>query len=394
MRIAEKVHYDPYDENVRADPYPVYARLRAAAPVYHNSQLDFWAVSRHADVTAFLLDGDRFSNANGNSIEPASWGPNAYKYASVLAMDPPMHTRVRSAVTTFFGSRRIASLEPAVGRMVRDLLDEVPDRFDFVADFVDRFPMRVLCLLIGVPENDHGLIQELADKVVERENGTHDAPIAAIEATLALMEYFGGLIEIRGRAPADDLVSHLLAISGPGQKVSPEEIVGFLNLLTAAGNDTVIQLLGNAWYWAWRHPSQRELAFAGNISGWVEETLRFDTPNQFAARMAVVDIERHGVVIPAGAKVLMLPGSANRDPDVFADPDRYDVTRLSPAKVTFGTGRHRCLGVRLARLQARVALRELVSRFSDYDIDTSGLRRVAAAEARGFLHLPTAVTRR
>jgi cytochrome P450 len=394
MRIAEKVDYDPYDEGVRLDPYPVYARLRATAPVYHNSRLDFWAVSRHTDVTAFLLDGDRFSNANGNSIEPASWGPNAYKYASVLAMDPPMHTRVRSAVTTFFGSRRIASVEPAIGRMVRALLDEVPDRFDFVADFVDRFPMRVLCLLIGVPDEDHGLIQSLADKVVERENGTHDAPIAAIEATLGLMEYFKDLIERRERTPANDLVSHLLAVSGPGQKVSPEEIVGFLNLLTAAGNDTVIQLLGNAWYWAWRYPSQRERAFAGNISGWVEETLRFDTPNQFAARMAVVDVERHGVVIPAGAKVLMLPGSANRDPDVFADPDRYDLTRPSPVKVTFGAGRHRCLGARLARIQARVALRELVGRFGDYDIDADGVRRVAAAEARGFLNLPTTVTRR
>ena len=396
MDTAEKVHYDPYDALVCADPYPHYARLRSSAPVYRNEERDFWALSRHADVMHALLDETRFSNANGNSIEPASWGPNAFKYASVLAMDPPLHTRVRSAVTGFFGNRRTARLEPVVRSAVRTCLDELTDResFDFVRDFVDKFPIRVLCHLMAGEEADPEMIHGLADGVVERGSGTDDAPIRAIEATLQLMAYFEELVERRRRTPGDDLISYLLSVPGPGEKITGEEIVAFLNLLAAAGNDTVIQLLGNAWYWAGRHPDQRRLALAGNIDGWVEETLRFDTPNQFAARTAVEDIELHGVVIPAGARVLLLPGAANRDADVFVDPDRYDLTRQSPGKITFGGGRHRCLGARLARLQARVALGAMAAELADYEIDQAAARRVTAAEARGFLSLPTTVRRR
>jgi cytochrome P450 len=386
------VQYNPYDPAVHADPYPVYARLRDEAPVYRNDDLDFWALSRHADVAAAYLDVSRFSNVNGNTIEPASWGPNAWRYASVLGMDPPRHTRVRVPVYRAI-NQRLRGLEPAVRELVRARLDAAltSDTFDFVNDFAATFPVDVMSLVIGFPVEDRDLIRRFADAVVAREEGSHDVPIVALEATLELMDYCGELVARRRKERGDDLVSRVLDDVDGGAGITDEELVAFLNLLVAAANDTIIQLLGQAWFWASRHPRQREIAFSGEIGGWIEETLRFDNPNQFAARTAVTDIELHGTVIPADGRVLLLTGSANRDPSVFADADEYDLRRNTSDKVSFGNGRHFCLGARLTRLEARVALEELVARVADYDVDESGARMVVMAEARGFAALPTTV---
>ncbi len=395
MSASATVHYDPYGELAYDDPYPVYARLRAEAPVYRNEERDFWALSRHADITSAFLDSARFSNANGNSLEPASWGPNAYRWASVLAMDAPRHTRIRGALARFFNPRRPELLAPMVRALVSQSLDRALARghFDFVGEFAETFPIHVLTALIGIPDDDRADLHALAADVVHRDEGAHDAPIAAIEATLLLVDYFTDLVARRRRDgyAGDDLIGHLLHEDGQGGAVSDDEIVAFLNLLLAAGNDTVVQLLGNCWYWAWRHPEQRELAFRGEISGWIEETLRFDTPNQFAARTATSDIALHGTVIPAGGRVLLLPGSANRDPAAIENPDQFDIRRNTSAKRTFGVGRHFCLGAGLARMQATIALTELTRRIADYDIDPAGMERVPSAEARGFLSLPTTV---
>lgn len=395
MSASATVHYDPYGEQVCDDPYPIYARMRAEAPVYRNEKRDFWALSRHADISAAFLDSTRFSNANGNSLEPASWGPNAYRWASVLAMDAPRHTRIRGALARFFNPRRPELLAPMVRARVGESLDRALARghFDFVGEFAETFPIHVLSALIGIPDDDRPDMHALAANVVHRDEGAHDAPIAAIQATLRLMDYFTELVARRRRDgyAGDDLIGHLLREDGPGGAVADDEIVAFLNLLLAAGNDTVVQLLGNCWYWAWRHPDQREMAFRGEISGWIEETLRFDTPNQFAARTAMTDIALHGTVIPAGGRVLLLPGSANRDPAAIDDPDRFDIRRNTYAKRTFGVGRHFCLGAGLARMQATIALTELTRRIADYDIDPAETVRVPSAEARGFVSLPTTV---
>jgi cytochrome P450 len=208
------------------------------------------------------------------------------------------------------------------------------------------------------------------------------------------MAYFGDLVADRRKQRRDDLVSHLLDDVDEQGHLSDEEIVAFLHLLISAAIDTVFQLLGNAWYWAWRNPEQRAEALGGEVTGWIEETLRYDTPNQFAARTALTDIELHGVVIPEQARILLLPGAANRDPAVFPDPERYDLSRDTSRQVTFGHGRHLCLGVHLARLEARVAMEEIVARVRDYEIDEAGIELVPAAVARGFLALPTTTVRR
>ncbi|MEY2590979.1 MAG: hypothetical protein QOJ67_2963, partial [Acidimicrobiaceae bacterium] len=175
-----------------------------------------------------------------------------------------------------------------------------------------------------------------------------------------------------------------------------DEIIAFLFVMVVAGNETTTKLLGNSWYWAWRNPGERAKPFAepGRIEAWVEETLRYDTSSQMLARITTEPVELHGETIPAGERVLLLVGSANRDHRVFPDPERYDLDRDTSAIASFGAGRHFCLGASLARLEARVALGELVARVRDYDIDPSGIRRVHSVNVRGFASLPTTVVSR
>jgi cytochrome P450 len=203
----------------------------------------------------------------------------------------------------------------------------------------------------------------------------------------------------RRRNPTDDLTSALLTAEIDGDRLSDDEIIGFLFLMVVAGNETTTKLLGNAWYWAWRNPDQRATALGHRaaVPNWVEETLRYDTSTQLLARVTTAEIELHGQTIPAGGRVVLLVGSANRDPAVFPDPDRFDLDR--PASqfqhlASFGFGRHFCLGASLARLEARIALEELADRVTDFEIDPAGLRRVHSINVRGFAAMPTTVEAR
>ena len=198
----------------------------------------------------------------------------------------------------------------------------------------------------------------------------------------------------RRARPTEDLTSALLAVEVDGDRLTDDEIMGFLFLMVVAGNETTTKLLGNAWYWAWRHPDQRAKPFGdpARVSAWIEETLRYDTSTQMLARLTTEDVTLHGTTIPAGDRVVLVVGSANRDERVFERPDVYDLDRPDrelQQTASFGFGRHFCLGASLARLEARVALEELVARVSDYDIDPDGIRRVHSVNVRGFAALPT-----
>jgi cytochrome P450 len=221
-------------------------------------------------------------------------------------------------------------------------------------------------------------------------------PPAGMEAARTIAGYFGDLLGARRSRPAADLTSALLDAGADGEGLSDDDIVSFLFLMVVAGNETTTKLLANAWYWAWRFPDERATVFAdpGRIPQWVEETLRFDTSSQMLMRVTTGEVELHGTVLPDGERVLLLVGSANRDPRVFCDPDRYDLDRDTTKLISFGSGRHFCLGAGLARLEARVGLEELVARISDYEIDPAGARRVHSINVRGFAHLPTTVTAR
>jgi cytochrome P450 len=400
------LRFSPYDYEIHEDPYPTYARLRDEAPLFHNPEVGFWALSRHADVIEGFRDSARFSSAFGVSLDPSAYGPDAHRVSSFIAMDPPRHGRMRGLVSRAFTPRRVAALEPRIRDLARaHIAAALAERdaggatatFDLIGAVAGKLPMDVVSELLGVPPADRDELRRLADLVLHREDGIDDVPPAGAEAALALVGYYAGMVAERRARPGDDLTSALVAAELDGHRLTDDDIIGVLFLMVVAGNETTTKLLGHAWYWAWRHPDQRAtpLGDPARIPDWVEETLRYDTSSQFLVRTAAEDVPLHGGVIPAGDRVVLVLGAANRDPRAFPDPDRYDLDRPQDTQLaSFGMGRHFCLGASLARLEARVALEELVARVADYEVDEGGSVRVHSANVRGFAQLPTTVTLR
>jgi cytochrome P450 len=396
--MTDTLTYSPYDYAMHEDPYPTYGRLRAEAPVFYNEELDFYAFSRHADVLGAFRDVDRYSNANGVSLDPAAYGPNAHKTMSFLGMDPPLHTRMRSIVGKSFTPRRVAEMEDRIRALAIGHLEEALEakQFDFVGDFAGHLPMDVISDLVGVPPGDRAEIRRLADLLVHREEGMNDVPVEGMDAALQLAGYYADMVADRRRHRRDDLTWSLLQAEIDGDRLTDDEVISFLFLLVVAGNETTTKLLSNAWYWGWRFPEQggKVLGDAARVPDWIEETLRFDTSTQMLLRVTRTPVTVQGVDIDEGRRVLLLIGSANRDEDVFEQAAAYDLDRNTQHMISFGGGRHFCMGAALARLEARVALTELVSHIASYEVDPDRMRRVHSINVRGLAVLPTAVTLR
>jgi cytochrome P450 len=413
------VHYSPYDHEVHEDPYPVYALLRDAAPVYRNSEHGFWALSRYSDVAAALRDHALFSRAElqpgqsllqpGEPLEPsgnpdAAGGSDAHRTGSLVSMNPGRHAQLRTVISRSFTPRRAARLEPSVSDLARRHLEPAvgSGSFDFIADLAEPISLDVIGELIGVPEADRDSARRLA-LAAHRAEGTEHAGVpggpsgisSSAAAAADLIQYYREILAERRQQPAGDLASWVLSLDTGGDRLTEEEVIGVLLALLAGANTTAL-LLGNAWYWAWRNPDQRTVPFKDpdRIPDWIEETLRYDSSSQFVSRTLARDTRLHGELIPAGVMVLLLAGSANRDPRAFPDPDRLDLDRDTSAMIGFGAGRHLCLGAPLARLTARIVLTELIRRVRDYDIGTEGIRRARSPNVRGFDRLPTTVSPR
>ncbi|MEN8181524.1 MAG: cytochrome P450 [Myxococcota bacterium] len=386
------VSYDPYAYRTHEDPYPIYAALRARAPVYRNEEIGFWALSRHADVLAALRDFALYSNRFGVSLDPAASHPRADATMSFLAMDPPRHTRMRALVSSAFTPRRVSSLEPHIRELASRYLDRFVSlgRCEFIRDFAGRLPMDVVSEMIGVPAADREELRGWADAVVHREEHTRDVPPEGMQAAGRLLAYFRELVIEREKKPRNDLTGALLAAEIDGDRLSPREVLGFLFLMIIAGNETTTKLLANALYWLWRNPGERDRVREdpGRIACWVEETLRYDGSTQALARTLSRDVELQGEKLREGDRVVLLIGSANRDERVFEDPDRFDILRNTSSMLSFGQGTHFCLGAALARLEARVALEEVWRRMPDFEIDPAGLARIHSINVRGFAALP------
>ncbi len=388
------LHFDPYAYEVHEDPFPVYARLRAEAPVYWNESLRFWALSRHADVLAGFKDWQRFSSRFGVAIDAGTFHENASATMSFLAMDPPRHDRLRALVSKGFTPRRVAELEPRIRAIAIETLDALAgrDQIDFIRDFAGKLPMDVISEMLGVPAADRAMLRGWADDMVHREEGVHSMPQAAIEGGLRSLHYFSEMLARVRKNPGTDLTSALVGAEIDGDRLSDREIIGFLILMVVAGNETTTKLLGNALYWLWRNPEQRDRLQRDPalVPHWVEETLRYDNSTQLLARVMAADVEMHGRKLREGDKVVLLLGSGNRDERVFANPDRYDLLRDTAASLSFGQGVHFCLGASLARLEARIALEEVWKRIPNYRIDPAGLVRVHSVNVRGFASMPIA----
>ncbi|EME64945.1 cytochrome p450 monooxygenase [Rhodococcus ruber BKS 20-38] len=395
----EPLLFDPYDYDFHEDPYPLYRRLREEAPLYRNDDLGFWALSRHSDVVAAFRDHTRLSSANGVSLDPSAYGPHAHKVMSFLAMDDPRHMRMRRLVSEGFTPRRVADLRGRILELTLGYLETSLEKaeFDWIADLAGKLPMDVVSELMGVPEADRAELRRLADLVVHREQGVLDVPVAAMEASLELFGYYADLLAHRRTHRAEDLTSALLDAEIDGDRLADDEIIGFMFLMVVAGNETTTKLLGNALYWGAKNKTELAgvLGDPDAVTGWVEETLRYDTSSQIVARTATTDIGLHDGTIRTGDKVLLLIGSANRDAEVFADPDTFRIGRDSASKIaSFGRGVHFCLGAHLARLEANIALAQFAARVADYDVDFDRCERVHSTNVRGFAALPVEVSRR
>jgi len=311
-------------------------------------------------------------------------------------MNDPAHLRLRTLVSKGFTPRRIRELEPRVTELAVQHLDVMlaaarSGTVDYVAEFAGKLPMDVISELMGVPQADRDRIRGLADGVMHRDDGVTDVPASAIKASINLIVYYQEMVAERRKKPTDDLTSALLEAEIDGDRLTDDEVLGFLFLMVIAGNETTTKLLANAAFWGHHNPDQLAPLYQDldKIPLWVEETLRYDTSSQLLARVVAGELNLYDTTIPDGDILLLLPGSAHRDERVFDNPDDYVIGReIGSNLLSFGSGAHFCLGAHLARMEARVALAELFKRIRGFEVDEANAVRVHSSSVRGFAHLP------
>src|SRR3954447_10976961 len=387
--MTAAVVFDPYDWEQQEDPYPIFRRLRTEAPVYHNEDRGFWALARDRDIREAVVDTRRYCSGLGVALGAEEKG------STIISMDPPRHTQLRALVSRAFTPRQVAALEQPVRQLCRELLDGIADSagdgdVDLTARYTNVVPMAVITRMLNVPPADRPSYQQWIDAYLFREAGTETMSDAARDAGAAAIAHLTDLIARRRSFPGDDLVSVLIEAEEDGERLTANELLRFCFLLLIAGYETTTKLLGNAVYWLDRCPDQRAalLEDPGLIPSAVEEVLRFDGPTPLMARTLTEDVTVDGVPMHEGARVFLLFGSANRDDERWANPDRFDVRRNPTGHLAFGQGAHFCLGASIARLEGRIALGEFLARFPDYAVVHEGLRRAHTDNNRGFAAVP------
>jgi cytochrome P450 len=374
------------------DPYPVYRRLRDEAPVHHDERVDLWALSRFDDVQAAAKDWETFSTSiggRGNDIDDTF---QLFLPAGDLAgVDPPIHTRLRGALRMAFSPSALRTrFEPIVRRKVLELIDAFAGtgRADFARDLARPLPGTTMFSWFGFPETDHPELLGWFGEMLERDPGVAALPARALAGRDRMRAYMQAAAAERRRAPREDLMSFLVAANDAGQ-ISADELLGSSMLLFVAGITTTSGLISNSLLHLARFPDQRNRLRddPAIMAGAIEELLRYDAPIQALARTATRDVALHDAVIPAGARVALVWGSANRDERRWEDPDRLDLTRPVQRHVSFGDGIHHCLGAPLARLEAGIVFEELFRRIPDYAV-SGPIVRIKTPTDRALESLP------
>jgi cytochrome P450 len=392
------VEFDPFSEEFFNDPYDLYRRLRDEAPVYYSERYGFYALSRFADVLAAHRDWEGFSSAHGVELFLLSKDPEEIaSYRNIIMMDPPEHDRFRALVSRVFTPRAVTALEPMIRAVICSFLDRVDgaSEFDAVADFAAPFPVEVISRMLGVPEEDRQGIRHRIDLGLHREPGQTEPSEENMQAILENGIYFHELTVDKRKNPGDDMLSRLTQVTvdrGDGVETGLDdaEITGFASLLGGAGAETVTKLVGNAVVLFWRNPDQwRKVADdREKIPRAVEEILRYWPPSQYQGRFSRQERTLESGTVPAGFPVLLITGAATRDPRAFERPDEFDIERQPGITIGFGHGVHSCLGAALARMESRIALEELLSRWQRLEVDETGLRRVRMANVAGYSNVP------
>ena len=385
--------YDPYDVEIDADPYPVFARLREEAPLYYNEQYDFYALSRYEDVERGLVDRDTYISGRGGILEIIKAGIQMPP-GILIFEDPPTHTMHRGLLSRVFTPRQVTSLEPKIREFCALSLDPLVGGpgFDFVADLGAQMPMRVISMLLGIPESDQEAIRDHTDRNLRTKPGQpQQVREDFVDGTM-----FAEYLDWRAEHPSDDIMTQLMNAefvdeTGTTRTLRREEILTYLTVVAGAGNETTTRLIGWAGKVLAEHPDQRRelVADPSLIPNAIEELLRYEPPAPHVGRYVAKPVECHGTTVPEGSAMLLLVGAANRDERRYPGGDRFDIHREIGQHLTFGYGAHFCLGAALARLEGRIALEEVLKRFPDWDVDWSQEPHLApTSTVRGWESMP------
>jgi cytochrome P450 len=392
--VKTALSWDPYNPDFFKNPYPVFGRLREEAPLYYNEQYGFYAVSRYADVERSLGDWESFSSAKGDILEMIKANAQVPQ-GSFIHHDPPAHTVYRKALTRIFSPKRMQAIELQIRAFCARTLDPLVDsgEFDFITNLGAQMPMRVIGMLLGIPEEDQEAIRDRLDAKLRTEQGKPMEQTAANNSTMG--EGFEGYIDWRIKNPSDDLMTELLNMeitetSGVTRKFTRDEVLIIVNILAGAGNETTNRLIGWTAKLLAENPDQRRQIHENRalIPQTIEEVLRYEPPGPSVARYVTRDVEFHGAKVPAGSALLCLVAAANRDERKFSDAEKFDINRKRLPHLTFGYGFHNCLGNALARVEGRIALDEILNRFPEWEVDTEAGYLSSTSTVRGWETLP------
>jgi cytochrome P450 len=391
-----ELSYDPYDVEIDADPYPVFRRLREEAPLYRNDTHDFYALSRFADVEAGLVDRETYISGRGAILELIK--ANIEMPSGVVIFeDPPIHTAHRGLMSRVFTPKKMNALEPKIREFCARSLDPLVGTggFDFVRDLGAQMPMRVIGMLLGIPEQDQEAIRARSDADLRTKPGE---PMEVSEDRFVTGEAFAEYVDWRAEHPSDDLMTELLNAefedeTGTTRRLTREEVLTYVNVVAGAGNETTNRLIGWTGKVLGDHPDQRRelVEDRSRIPNAIEELLRYEPPAPHVARYMTRDVEYYGQTVPEGSVMIFLVGAANRDDRRFPDGDRFDIHRDVGQSLTFGYGIHFCLGAALARLEGRIALDEVLQRFPNWDVDLENARLAPTSTVRGWDTLPVTI---
>lgn len=392
---TEPVSYDPYDTEIAADPQPTYRRLREEAPLYYNAVHDFYALSRYADCETGMKDPATYSSARGNIIELIKAG---FEMPSgvLIYEDPPVHTIHRALMSRVFTPKKMAALEDKVRTFCAECLDPHigSDGFDFIADLGALVPMRTIGMLLGIPDEDQAAIRDRPEAQMRTKGGK---PMR-MTPKFAAGEAFADYVDWRAKNPSDDIMTMLIEAEfedehGVTRRLTRSEILTYVNVISGAGNETTIHLIGWAGSVLAENPDQREELRRNPtlIPNAIEELLRVQPPAPHAARYVTRDVDLYGQTVPAGSVMVFVIGAANRDDRRFTDPDTYDIHRQVGQHLTFGFGIHFCLGAALARLEGRVVLEEVLARFPEWQVDRERARLSESSTVSGWETLPVSI---
>lgn len=396
-----QVIFDPFSEEFFNNPFDMYRRMRQDAPLYYNEDSDFYALTRHEDVSAALKDHEAFSSSRGCDLAMVQGDEPPQK--SIIFMDPPDHRHMRSLLNKAFTPRMIQSQRDTVVEQIDYHLGLIKsDEFDVVQDFSGPFPVEVITRMAGVDPEYRQQVRHWIDTSLSREPGQIGYSEAGMQANIDTGIYYYGLVQKRREDPQDDMISRLIAAEIPGEdgqmrRLDDIEITGFATLLGGAGAETVTKLIGTAMVLFARNPEQWQklLDDRDKVPAAVEELLRYEGPVQYNVRYTLKEAHVPSGTIPAGKAVFLISAAANRDPNAFTDADVFDIERdrTEAQNLGLGYGIHSCLGAALARMESAVALEKLLDFMPRYEVRWDELQRVHMQNVAGYSHVPVRVLR-